>query len=57
MRNLFEFWAAEDEQPAQTPAAKAEPVAALQLQRRSRVARAELPRGERWKARLPRFAR
>jgi len=57
MRNLFEFWAAEDEQPAQTPVAKAEPVPARQLRRRSRIARAELPRAERWKARLPKFAR
>lgn len=57
MRNLFEFWAAEDEQTAQTPAAKADPATPLQLRRRSRIARAELPRGERWKARLPKFAR
>ncbi|MBX9760032.1 MAG: hypothetical protein K2Y29_14740 [Beijerinckiaceae bacterium] len=65
MRNLFEFWAAEDDAPAteavavapsQTPVAVT-PAPALQLRRRARIAREELPRGERWKARLPKFAR
>lgn len=64
MRDLFEFWAKEDaesgvartsEPPAAAPddAAPAPPG----LRRRGRVERDELPRGQRWKARLPRFAR
>lgn len=57
MRNVFEFWAREDDAEAAQPARAAAPAPDLVLQRRGRVARAELPRGERWKARLPRFAR
>jgi hypothetical protein len=62
MRNLFEFWAAEGEQADEAPAPgvradAAEPAAPLHLRRRSRLARNELPRGQRWKARLPKYAR
>lgn len=79
MRNLFEFWADEDEQPAEAQAAPqtaplaapgapqvaapASPVARdaaaepLRSPRRGRALREEFPRGQRWKARLPRFAR
>lgn len=62
MRNLFEFWVAEEDAPAVEGAEERAPAAApsaqpLQLRRRSRIAREKLPRGERWKARLPKFAR
>lgn len=71
MRSLFEFWANEDEQPAQVQAGPGMPEAARsvpqtahdfpatspRLLRRGRAAREDFPRGERWKARLPRFAR
>ncbi len=66
-RNIFEFWAQEEdaELPAPAPVAATEApeapavtnVIPLDLRRRGRVDRAELPRGQRWKARLPRFAR
>lgn len=64
MRDLFEFWAKEDaengdartsEPPAAAPDGAAP--APLALRRRGRAVRDELPRGQRWKARLPRFAR
>ena len=76
MRNVFEFWArdeeAEDAKVTQAPSppelsapessdfefhaagAEAPPLA---LTRRGRLVRADLPRGLRWQARLPRFAR
>ncbi|MFN3889067.1 MAG: hypothetical protein ACK4MV_01630 [Beijerinckiaceae bacterium] len=65
MRNLFEFWAREDdcaEAPAPvastpTSAPDAAPAAPISLRRRGRITREELPRAQRWKARLPRFAR
>jgi hypothetical protein len=68
MRNVFEFWTREEEEEERpetevAAAAPAIPVLALgavvqlRLKRRGRVAREELPRGQRWKARLPRFAR
>lgn len=57
MRNVFEFWAREDESAEPAPVVAYAPAPALALRRRGRIAREELPRGERWKARLPRFAR
>lgn len=65
VRNVFEFWsreeaaagAAEGESPAMVAPAPAVVLPPLELRRRGRIAREELPRGERWKARLPRFAR
>jgi hypothetical protein len=57
MGNLFEFWTQEDEAGAPEPAAPAQTIAPIILRRRGRLERAELPRGARWKARLPRFAR
>jgi hypothetical protein len=65
VRNVFEFWSREDagaepvgrESPAVVAPAPAVVPPSLELRRRGRVAREELPRGERWKARLPRFAR
>jgi hypothetical protein len=68
MRSVFTFWAREAEEDAPEAPAHVEPAAPiaplgsvaappLQLRRRGRLARAELPRGHRWKARLPRFAR
>lgn len=43
--------------PPPAPAAAAAPAKPLVLRRRGRLARAELARGDRWRARLPRFAR
>lgn len=70
MRNVFEFWAHEEEKnepveeeiEAITPLfdeAASAPIVLqpLALRRRGRLDREELPRGQRWKARLPRFAR
>lgn len=46
-------------EPAYEPAAisAAAPLELTSLRRKGRLARDQLPRGERWKARLPRFAR
>ncbi len=65
VRNVFEFWAREDagaepveqEGPAVVAPTSAAVPPPLELRRRGRLAREELPRGQRWKARLPRFAR
>lgn len=65
VRNVFEFWAREDadaesveqQSPAVVAPAPAAVAPPLELRRRGRLAREELPRSERWKARLPRFAR
>jgi hypothetical protein len=68
MRNVFDFWAREEEESPKAEVAAAAPAvhvrapaptpaAPLRLLRRGRVAREDLPRGQRWKARLPRFAR
>ncbi len=65
VRNVFEFWAREDagaelvdrESPAVVAPTPVAVLPSLELRRRGRLAREELPRGQRWKARLPRFAR
>ena len=52
------LFAPEEPQPAaRMDDAEAAPAVVIALHRRGRLSREDLPRGERWKARLPRFAR
>ena len=55
----IDLLAPEEPQPAARPNddAEAAPAVVIALHRRGRLSREDLPRGERWKARLPRFAR